>query len=173
MRSKVVVTLFVLFTLTNIAAWGIDLTGTWEGKQVCQYFDGRKSIQTNTDVLQVSQNGDDFYFFSDLVQEIFHGRIIESAQHPDHFAQAVFVECETTESSAYQELGRATKLQTKSKGGGLFKATSNFFQLPDSEVRLLLGTCIWTYQRVNTTDPNIGSCIASKAPVPGAKKQRR
>ena len=173
MRSKVVVTLFVLFTLTSIAAWGIDLTGTWEGKQVCQYFDGRKSIQTDEDVLRVSQNGEDFYFSSVLVDEIFHGRIIESAQHPDKSAQAVFVECETTESSAYQELGRATKLQTKAKGGGLFKATSNFFQLPDSEVRLLLGTCIWTYKRVDTIDPNIESCAAGNAKVPKTKKSRR
>ena len=42
MRLKVII-LFCLFTLAGMSAWAIDLTGTWEGKQVCQYFDGRKT----------------------------------------------------------------------------------------------------------------------------------
>jgi hypothetical protein len=172
MRLKVIAAL-ALFTLVNITAWGIDLTGTWEGKQACQYFDGSKTTQNDTDVLTVSQFGDEFYFFSVLVDETYHGRIIEDANHPEKSAQAVFVECDTTQNSEYQELGRATKLQNLLNGSALFKATSNFFQEEGDGFSLLLGTCIWTYHRVDTSDPNIGSCFEAQIRAPKASSRRR
>jgi hypothetical protein len=171
MQSKVAFLLYLL-SLTSLSAWGIDLTGTWEGKQVCRYFDGRKSIVVSQDVIQVSHVGDDVYFSSELVGgAIFHTQLFEDDRHPGKMAHAIFIECDTTESSTYQELGRATKLQTTAKGGGLWQATSNFYQL--DEDRRFMGTCSWTYRRVDTSDPNIGACGQAGLKISKAVRPRK
>jgi len=153
-------------SLTVVAAWALDLTGTWEGTQVCEYFDGKPRIRTFPhDVVTISHTGHDLFFFTPVVGGIFHAQVIEDAQLPAQKAQMIFVECATTEASTYQELGRATTLRVSARGSStLFEATSNFFQVNPEGFRFM-GTCLWSYRRVNTIDPGVGECPAAASAV--------
>ena len=154
------------FFLTLQTASAIDLTGTWEGKQVCQYFDGRESIVVSDDELQVTQIGSEMYFSSVIVDAIFHAQVLERSRHSNKSAQAIFIECDTDESATYQEIGRANKLQVIAKGGGVFEGTSNFYQ--EDPDRRFIGTCQWTYRRVSTANPHVPACGAAATRIPKA-----
>ena len=165
-------TFIFLLTFAVGTAWGIDLTGTWEGKQVCHYFDGRERIVISNDVVRASQNGTDLFFSSEVVSgAIFHAQVIEEFRHSSTKAQAIFIECETNESSTYQELGRASKLQVISKGSAVWEATSNFYQEDPGEPRFM-GTCSWNLRRVSTANPHTASCGAAALRIPQAHRQR-
>jgi hypothetical protein len=146
----------------------IDLTGTWNGMQVCQYFeDGNPKTHTfRNDVVRLSQQGGVAFFTSELVGgDAYHVNLIEDAQRPADKAQGIFVNCHTAPDSTYQELGRMTKLQIAG-GSAIFEGTSNFFQIdPD---RIFLGTCEWNYRRVDTQDPGLSECPATES-ADGAK----
>ncbi|HEV8715586.1 MAG TPA: hypothetical protein VGX03_22510 [Candidatus Binatia bacterium] len=159
------IALFAWLSLAAAAAWAIDLTGTWEGTQVCQYFDGKSRVRNfPNDVMSISHTGNDFFFSTPLVDgAVFHAQVIASAKSPANKAQVIFITCGTTEASAYQELGRAATLQVITHGSGArFEATSNFFQT-DPDGSRFMGTCLWSYRRVDTADPGVGDCSAASA----------
>src|SRR5262245_21342934 len=88
--------------LTPAAASAIDLTGVYEGTQVCRYFDG---TQTNprfpNDLLFVTQRADGLFFVSELVNAVFHAQVIEDTRSPATKAQAVFIACPTADGSDF------------------------------------------------------------------------
>jgi|KBSSwiStaDraftv2_1062776.scaffolds.fasta_scaffold00004_220 hypothetical protein len=151
----------------GLALWAapapaVDLTGTWAGMQVCQYYRGSvKTMTFRDDVLRLTQTGSDIFFTSEVVGgDTFHARLIEDAHRPADKAQAIFVHCETTAQSTYQELGRAHKLQIVDGGQAIFEGSSSFFQVdPDDR---FLGSCDWYYRRVDTQDPGLTACGSSK-----------
>lgn len=142
-------------------AWALNLTGTWIGKQECRRFDGTTFFTPfPNDVMTITQNGTDLNLNAVIVTGgiRYHGQAIEDAAAPAVKAQASFVECTTTESSPYQEIGRASKIDIKSDGvRATFLATSIFFQNIDP-FPADVGTCDWTYQRVSTADPGVEDC---------------
>jgi hypothetical protein len=168
-----VVSVAVALALLGFAApptWAVNLTGTWVGEQDCRRYDGTKFFTPfPNDTMTITQNGLDLDIEA-LVREgvpqlHFHGQVINDDAAPQVKGQASFVECETTESSSYQEIGRATKLDVKSNGtGATFLATSifsqNFPPVPPD-----LGTCEWNYQRISTADPGVAACPPSSAPT--------
>jgi hypothetical protein len=149
----------VLTLLGSVAppAWAANLTGTWVGQQECRRFDGTKFFTPfPNDTMTISQTGADLNISSLGIR--YHGQAIDDAAAPHVKAQASFVECTTTESSPYQEIGRATKIDIKSDGvRATFLATSIFFQDIDP-FPADVGTCDWTYQRVSTADPGVEDC---------------
>ena len=151
-----------LILMLPLSAIAIDLTGTWVGTQVCQYFSGTAANpRFPDDVLTISQKGADLFFVTPLVNGVvFRAQVIDDARSPSTKAQAVFIACGTTDTSEYQELGRAKKLETSSNPSTVtasFEATSSFFQ-NDPDGSQFLGTCQWTYRRSSTADPRISGC---------------
>ena len=144
-------------------AQSADLTGVWLGEQKCDRFDGQKFRTTfANDVMVITQNGDEINMAALLIDGVFQllyqGRVIDNVADADRKGQAAFTECTTTPASAYQETGRATKVDVKKNDDGKFEATSNFLQLGVDETPTDTGTCAWTYKRVDTEDPGVPSC---------------
>jgi len=116
--------------------------------------------------MTITQNGSDLNIEA-LVRDgepqlHFHGRVIDDDKAPQVKGQASFVECVTTESSSYQEIGRATKIDVKSDGvRANFLATSIFSQDFSQDIPPIppdLGTCEWIYSRISTADPGVAAC---------------
>lgn len=148
--------------------WAVNLTGTWAGEQNCRRYDGTKFFTSfPNDVMTITQHGSDLNIealvFDGVPALHYHGHVIDDDAAPQVKAQASFVECITTESSLYQEMGRATKIDIKSdRMRANFLATSIFHQNfpvfpPD------VGTCEWVYQRVSTADPGVAACPSPSA----------
>ena len=164
-------------------AQSADLTGVWLGEQKCDRFDGQKFRTTfANDVMVISQNGDQINMAALLIdgafELLYQGRVINDTRDPDRKAQAAFTECTTTPTSAYQETGRATKVDVKRNDDGKFEATSIFLQRQEDEVPPAdTGTCAWTYKRVDTEDPGVPSCaeVSTTATLKaqGAQPRRR
>jgi hypothetical protein len=158
-------------------ALATDITGIWVGEQVCQYFDGTATNPRFTDdFLLITQQGDNFFLFTPLAG-LFQAQAIDDLRSPATKAQAIFIHCDTTVTSDFQELGRAKKLETNSNPtsvAGTFEATSNFFETAPDGFRFM-GTCQWTYRRVSTEDPDVPDCasVMSQATVKGGLFTRR
>ncbi len=159
-----VAAVLTLLALVAPPTWAANLTGTWVGQQECRRFDGTKFFTPfPNDVMTITQNGSDLNDLNINAVIVtggirYHGQAIDDAAAPHVKAQASFVECTTTESSPYQEIGRASKIDIKSDGvRATFLATSIFFQDIDP-FPADVGTCDWTYQRVSTADPGVEDC---------------
>ena len=163
-----VAAVIALLGLAAPPTWAVNLTGTWVGEQDCRRYDGTKFFTPfPNDTMTITQNGLDLNIEALVIDGEprlhYHGQVIEDDAAPKVKGQASFVECITTESSSYQEIGRATKIDVKSNGtGATFLATSIFSENvppfpPD------LGTCEWNYQRISTADPGVAECSSSSA----------
>jgi hypothetical protein len=163
-----VTTVLVLLGLAAPPTWAVNLTGTWVGEQNCRRYDGTKFFtQFPNDTMTITQNGSDLNIEALVIDGVpvlhYHGQVIDDDAAPKVKAQASFVECLTTESSPYQEMGRAIKVDIKSDGvRANFLATSIFHQdfptfPPD------VGTCEWTYSRISTADPGVAECSSPSA----------
>jgi hypothetical protein len=142
------------------AAQAIDVTGTWVGAQICEYFDGSpRIVKLRDDTLFITQTGNTAFFASALIG-VYKAQVIEDGRRPADKAEAVFVACSTTDESTFQELGRADKLQVTGSES-IFQATSSFFQMNEDGYRFG-GTCEWNYRRVDTADPGVTGCGVSE-----------
>ena len=158
-----------------------DLTGVWLGEQKCDRFDGEKfTTKFTNDIMLISQSGDQIRVAALLVDDnfqlLYQGTVIDDVKDPVHKGQASFTECTTAPGSPYQETGRATKVDVKTRGDGKFEATSVFFQTAIGESPADTGTCAWTYKRVDTADFGVPSCAevaTSTLKANGAQERRR
>jgi len=167
-----VVSVAAILAFLGLAApptWAVNLTGTWVGEQNCRRYDGTKFFtQFPNDVMTITQNGSDLNIEALVIegepQLHFHGQVIEDDKAPEVKGQASFVECITTESSLYQEMGRASKIDIKSDGvRANFLATSIFHEQAFGPFPADLGTCEWVYSRISTDDPGVAECPSSSA----------
>jgi len=166
--------------LGTAQAQSADLTGIWLGEQKCDRFDGDKfTTKFSNDVMVISQTGDEIRVAALLVdggfELLYQGRVIDDAKDPSHKGQASFTECTTAPGSPYQETGRATKVDVKTRGDGKFEATSIFFQAAVEDFPADTGTCSWTYKRVDTEDVGVPSCaeVGQTLKANGAQERRR
>src|SRR5512144_2885706 len=127
-----VAAVIALLGLGAPSTWAVNLTGTWVGEQDCRRYDGTKFFTPfPNDTMTITQNGSELNVEALVIDGEprlrFHGRVIDDDAAPKVKGQASFVECITTESSPYQEIGRAAKIDVKSNGtGATFLATSIF-----------------------------------------------
>jgi hypothetical protein len=137
---------------------GSDLTGTWEGTQICDELIGGEyfNFVAVTDQLLLVQEGNRLRFFNlDLVYE---GVIQEVAGQNSREALAGVCGGEYEA----QEIVRLRRIFTS--GGehdlGHFDADSIFFtdDFPEARGVLDFDTCKWAYERVSTERPNVPEC---------------
>jgi hypothetical protein len=139
-------------------AHAFDLTGHWTGKWSCKGFDGGKFTSGNkVSTLAITQSGGSFAAAIDASSDNFtyNGVVITDTKDANK-GEVVLLGCHLANTLPAQndsELVRAsakTKLNTFKAS---FKGTSVFADaFPE------VGTCKYSYKRIDTTDPAVGPC---------------
>jgi len=137
-----------------LPARGFDLTGTWQGTQVCKLTtaDGKEKQVFKEDVLTITQSGTEVRIYMDSLDLLYTGVAFANASHPEKGAVA-FRLCGLSEDTSTEgEMGNAQVSTKAPPKKSQFQATSIFAD--DEEV----DTCTWKYQRTATADPGVPAC---------------
>jgi hypothetical protein len=140
-------------------AAAFDLTGTWEGKQVCRGLSaGEKTSFSIPSQLRITQTGTELALevVSDAGTDVYNGIGIDNALKPT-VGEAYFVHCGMSDvpavGDAFDESGRALLRTNEETGGGSFTGSSSFYNdLPE------VFTCKWIYKRTDPADPGVSGC---------------
>ena len=151
----------------------VDLTGTWEGAQICdELIEGEFTDFVVVDnVLLVVQDDDTFRFLfigdeESIADDLVYEGVIQTVEDSDHF-EALAGICGGDYKA--EELVRLRRIET-SADSGRFDADSIFFtdDFPSAEGVLDFDTCKWAYERVSTEPPDVPECQR-----PGIRPTRR
>jgi hypothetical protein len=137
----------------------VDLTGTWEGVQVCDdLIEGEFANFVADDRVEITQDGSRLRLRrvaneSRLIYEGSLARIVGAAH-----VEALVSICDGTYVA--QEMVRLRRVLTKEDGSGTFDAESLYesTDAPGFEEIEIFGTCKWAYERVSIEDPNVPAC---------------
>jgi hypothetical protein len=140
-----------------VPAAAFDLTGHWEGKYACKTFNAgfKDGFSSRTSEIEITQVGTSVILRVDGV-DTYRGLGIDGAAKPE--AGALYaVRCTTddvpgAQAGGFDELGHFT-VKTGANGKGSLRGFS-IFNDDDPEV----GTCKWSYKRVDTLDPGLADC---------------
>ena len=150
--TSTVTTLTILVAVSMTpAAYAFDLTGHWAGKFSCKGFDGTKiTLGSKAATLAITQTGN-------TIAALAGGFLYTGTQVPDpakpEQGEAVLFTCATSGTTGIGEIGRAT-VKTKL---GTFKATLKATSVFATNAPRV-GTCKYTYKRIDTIDPGVGAC---------------
>jgi hypothetical protein len=164
---------FVLGTALSLVlgsgAWAddgveIDLTGTWQGTQMCEeLIEGEPSnfVFFDNPLLAV-QDGNRFRFLvvglspDEVTDDLLYEGVVQQVEGGAH-AEAMAGICGGDYEA--QELVRLRRIET-SADGGRFDADSVFFtdDYPAFKGAFDFATCKWGYERVSTDPPPVPSC---------------
>ncbi len=143
------------------AAAAADLTGTWEGLQVCDDNNAGDQINFVTDDrVEITQNGPDLRLrrvTRDGAQALtYEGRVGPIAGSAR--VEALVSVCDGTYVA--QEMLRLRRVLTSKDGSGSFDAESLYqsTQAPGLQGREIFGTCKWAYKRASAEDPGVPAC---------------
>ncbi|HKA56057.1 MAG TPA: hypothetical protein VKJ47_20585 [Candidatus Binatia bacterium] len=136
-------------------ASAFDLTGTWQGRQVCKILTagGKREEQVfQKDVIAVTQVGDEVRILMKSVNLLYSGLGFTDATDHDK-GEVAFRLCGLSDDPTTKgEMGRAEVSTAPFPPGSKFKATS-FFTTADE-----VDTCGWNYRRIATGDPGVPPC---------------
>ena len=141
----------------------VDLTGTWEGAQICDELVGGEfsDFVIVDNPLLVVQDGDTFRFLvvgseDAIADDLVYEGVIQRVEGSDHF-EALASIC----GGDYQaeEIVRLRQIET-SESAARFNAESVFFtdDFPLFRGDLDFATCKWAYERVSTERPDVPEC---------------
>ena len=142
---------------------GVDLTGTWEGAQICEELIGGEfsNFVVVDNPLLVVQDGDTFRFLyvgdeEAIADDLLYEGVIQNVEGSDHF-EALAGICGGDYKA--EEIVRLRRIET-SADSGRFDADSIFFtdDFPSAEGVLDFDTCKWAYERVSTEPPDVPEC---------------
>ena len=164
MRARILLTAAALaLTTAAPAAHAFDLTGHWIGKWSCKGFDGTKFTSKEPDsTLDVTQTGNDILASIDGQIFLYNGTAIPDLAKPEK-GEAVLLQCGTSNAVTLQEseIVRATVKTKDTTFKASFKATSIFTDLfvnDNQEQVPEVGTCKYSYKRIDTIDPQVPGC---------------
>jgi hypothetical protein len=151
----------------------VDLTGTWEGAQICEDLIGGEFahfvVVDNT--LLVIQEGDKFRFVyigdqEEIADDLVYEGVIQKVEGSDHF-EALAGICGGDYEA--EEIVRLRRIDI-SEDVARFGAESIFFtdDFPSAKGTLDFDTCKWAYERVSTEPPDVPECQR-----PGIRPTRR
>jgi hypothetical protein len=151
--------------VTAQAAGAVDLTGTWEGEQICDLYVGDNvKLVYKHDTMRISQQGEIAQMGSFCSATgcyfLYHGLVVDDAKDPERKGQAAFNVCPSPD--AYYELLRIDKLELKGGRDAPLDGDSHFFQIVNP-AWTGVGNCTWKYKRVSKADQGVVSCTASIA----------
>lgn len=135
-------------------AFGINLTGEWSGSANCKAFDGTLfRLPRTTSTLLVSHSTTTFAarLETDSGPTEYFGHTVQQSGLSTRL-QGIMVECRTTPSLAdrsevvHLKAAESTS-RARLKGSSIFRDQSGD-----------IGTCRWTFERVNKTAPGLTPC---------------
>ena len=142
----------------------VDLTGTWEGAQICDDLIEGEFVHFVDDDhrLLFVQDGDTFRLLytakpeGEISDDLVYEGIIQTVEGSDHF-EALAGICGGDYEA--QEIVRLRRIET-SEAVGRFDADSIFFtdDFPSAEGDRDFETCKWAYERVSTEPPEVPEC---------------
>jgi hypothetical protein len=141
----------------------VDLTGTWEGAQICDELGGGEfgHFVLVDNLLLVVQDGDTFRAVAigdeeDIADDLVYEGVIQTVEGSDQF-EALAGICGGDYKA--EELVRLRRIET-SADSSRFDAESIFFtdDFPGFEGILGFENCKWAYQRVSTERPDVPKC---------------
>jgi hypothetical protein len=142
----------------------VDLTGTWQGAQICDDLVGGKfdHFVIVDNPLLVVQDGDRFRFLytgepeDELADDLVYEGVIQTVEGSDHF-EALAGICGGDYKA--EEIVRLRRIET-AETVGRFDADSVFFtdDFPLFRGTLDFETCKWAYTRVSTERPDVPKC---------------
>jgi hypothetical protein len=147
---------------SSTLAQEVDLTGTWEGAQICEELIGGEFVNSVVvdSPLLVVQDGDTFRFVvigdeEELADDLIYEGVIQNIEGSDHFEALVGICGGDYETEEIVRLRRIEVLDDTAH----FDADSIFFtdDFPSEEV-LDFDTCKWAYERVSTEPPDVPEC---------------
>ena len=151
----------------------VDLTGTWEGAQICEELIGGEfgNFVVVDNLLLVIQDGDTFRFLyvgdqEELADDLVYEGVIQNVEGSDHF-EALAGICGGDYKA--EEIVRLRRIDI-SEDVSRFDANSIFFtdDFPSFRGTLDFDTCKWAYERVSTERPDVPECQR-----PGIRPTRR
>jgi hypothetical protein len=160
---------FVLSSMLGSLALGsstlaqeVDLTGTWEGAEICEDLVGGEFAQFVADnTLLVIQDGDKFRFLyigdeEEIADDLLYEGVIQNVEGSDHFEALAGLCGGDYKAEEIVRLRRIEVLEDTAR----FDADSIFFtdDFPSAEGVLDFGTCKWAYERVSTEAPDVPEC---------------
>jgi len=142
-------------------AIAIDLTGTWQGKEICTVLTGNgvKTITRQQRSMAITQSATDLNGVVDGLEE-YNGIIFDEADTTSK-GQAILIACRTTADLADFEQMVGARV-TLPAGGAKLKGRSARHSVVGTGGGSV-AVCSWTYNRTNTTDPTVGDCNATPA----------
>ena len=141
----------------------VDLTGTWEGAQICEELIGGEfgNFVVVDNPLLVVQDGDTFRFLyvgdeEELADDLVYEGVIQNVEGSDHF-EALAGICGGDYKA--EEIVRLRRIDI-SEDVARFDANSIFFtdDFPSFRGTLDFDTCEWAYARVSTEPPDVPEC---------------
>jgi hypothetical protein len=142
----------------------VDLTGSWEGTQICEELIGGEVVNTvivDNPLLVVQDRGAFRFLYvgepeEELADDLLYEGVIQDVEGSDHL-EALAGIC----GGDYQaeELVRLRRIET-SETAARFDADSIFFtdDFPAFRGTLDFATCKWAYTRVSTERPDVPKC---------------
>lgn len=160
--SFIVVACVLVFSVAPAAAQVPDLTGTWTGRWSCKSFDGTKFNEKNkASTLRITQSGGVLAAHIDGPldpQFFYNGAVIADDKKPDEKGEVVMNQCGTDNlpvaGSTESEIVRAQVKTKLNSPKASFKGTSVFEN--DGPT---VGTCRYSFKRLDTADPGIAACL--------------
>jgi hypothetical protein len=141
----------------------VDLTGTWEGAQICEGLIGGEfsDFVVVDNPLLVIQDGDTFKFIyigdeEEIADDLVYEGVIQHVEGSDHVEALAGLCGGDYKAEEIVRLRRIEVLEDVAR----FDADSIFFtdDFPLAEGVLDFETCKWTYERVSTEPPDVPEC---------------
>ena len=137
-------------------AHAIDLTGTYEGKQVCTGLlkgSGEKDRFTITPSMRITQVGSSVRV-NVSPGASYEGTVVNDGKNPTKKGQAAIVSCSPSQdASGYAELLHVRSATLAKNGVKLTVRGISTFSTVNR-----VGDCRWAYKRTNAADPGVGIC---------------
>lgn len=135
------------------AAYALDVTGTWEGKEKCLVYTELQRTTSETATLRITQTGTDLNVsvLGGQVVASMNGAAIANTKDPES-GQVGIYRCGTSTTISMTGIFTA---KTKASGAGTLKGTIN---VVGHGVGDGTSACKYSLKRIATTNPAIGPC---------------
>lgn len=160
LQSVCALTALVLTAGPLLAQEG-DLTGIWQGVQVCDDTDGGTEQNFVTDDrVEISQRGDHLRLrrvTQDGALSLTYYGLVVPIESSDRFEAMVSV-CDGNYEAS--EMLRLRRVRVEADGSGSFDGESLYASSDAPGLRgvQIFGTCKWAYRRVSSDDPGVPRC---------------
>lgn len=142
--------------LAVIPAFALDLTGTWQGKEVCLRLNDDDNVEAKLKgeaTVEITQSGSDLNvtFVGDFLVAVMNGAALAYAGNPNA-GRAAMYRCG---ASTTISMTAAFKAKSSPSGTGTLDGTANVVGHGTGNT---IATCKYSLKRISTANPNQPPC---------------